>query len=399
MNVASIFKVGIFVQVSADREENAVTFFVQGCWFKLRAECFRTCARWLMIASFTVLGFAVVCQSAMAKEISTETAQSFQAQMIKAVVVTMFEHGEPRGDRPGEMQFWVERYPFNRELSFDAGVRPLWTNDQGVLLICTGAGTANATASIMALGLDQRFDLSQAVWLVAGIAGGDPLDVSLGSAVWARQVVDGDLAYEIDAREIPETWPYGLIPLGATEPVLPGEVIGQGWSVDTVSFALNESLVNWAHQATKDVALPQSESAQTLAALYEGFPRAQEVPQVRMGETLASSTYWHGARLNEWANDWVQVQSDLEKNFMTTNMEDSGTLAAIRRLDHIGRADIDRVLVLRTVSNFTMPPPGRTAAWSATSPYPDAGAQALEAAYRVGRQALDELLKIWPDVP
>ena len=32
--------------------------------------------------------------------------------LIKAVVVTMFEHGAPTGDRPGEMQLWVERYPF-----------------------------------------------------------------------------------------------------------------------------------------------------------------------------------------------------------------------------------------------------------------------------------------------
>ncbi len=371
---------------------------MRSCRFKSLAKRSGVSSEWVTIACSVVL--ALLVTPAWADDgLLKRTRPQGQTQMIKAVVVTMFEHGEPRGDRPGEMQFWVERYPFIRELPFEAGVRPLWTNDRGVLLVCTGAGTANATASIMALGLDQRFDLSQAVWLVAGIAGGDPLDVSLGSAVWARQVVDGDLAYEIDAREIPETWPYGLIPLGATDPVLPGESIGQGWSVDTVSFALNESLVNWVYQATKDVPLVQSESAQTLANLYEGFPRAQELPQVRIGETLASSTYWHGARLNEWANDWVQVQSDLEKNFMTTNMEDSGTLAAIRRLDHIGRADIDRVLVLRTVSNFTMPPPGRTAAWSATSPYPDAGAQALEAAYRVGRQALDELLKIWPAVP
>ena len=27
--------------------------------------------------------------------------------LIKAVVVTMFEHGAPEGDRPGEMQLWV----------------------------------------------------------------------------------------------------------------------------------------------------------------------------------------------------------------------------------------------------------------------------------------------------
>ena len=111
-------------------------------------------------------------------------------------------------------------------------MRPLWYSEDGVLLICTGGGIANATASILALGVDTRFDLSEAYWVVAGIAGGDPLDVSLGSAVWARQVVDGDLAYEIDAREIPDDWPYGLLPLGATQPVRPGSplVMGGRWT-------------------------------------------------------------------------------------------------------------------------------------------------------------------------
>ena len=40
--------------------------------------------------------------------------------------------------------------------------------------------------------------------MIAGIGGGDPADVSLGSAVWANHVIDGDIGYEIDAREIPE---------------------------------------------------------------------------------------------------------------------------------------------------------------------------------------------------
>ena len=87
---------------------------------------------------------------------------------------------------------------------------PLFSNDEGVLAVCTGGGIANATATIMALGQDPRFDLSKAYWLVAGIAGGDPEDTSLGSAVWAEHVVDGDLLYEIDAREIPgRTGPGG----------------------------------------------------------------------------------------------------------------------------------------------------------------------------------------------
>ena len=141
-----------------------------------------------------------------------------EAVPVRAVVVTMFEYGEPTGDRPGELQYWVERADIAGTYPFPLGEYPLFLTEEGVLLICVGGGIPNATASIMALGLDERFDLSRAYWLVAGIAGADPEDLSLGSAAWARAVVDGDLVYEIDAREIPDHWPYGFIPLGADEP-------------------------------------------------------------------------------------------------------------------------------------------------------------------------------------
>jgi purine nucleoside permease len=39
---------------------------------------------------------------------------------------------------------------------------------------------------MMALGMDPRFDLSQAYWLVAGIAGVNPLEASIGSAAWVE---------------------------------------------------------------------------------------------------------------------------------------------------------------------------------------------------------------------
>ena len=81
----------------------------------------------------------------------------------------------------------------------------------------TGVGTAKAAASVMALGLDPRFDLSKAYWIVAGIGGGDPADVSLGSAVWANHVIDGDLAYEIDARRNSEGLADGLRPVAQDE--------------------------------------------------------------------------------------------------------------------------------------------------------------------------------------
>src|SRR5438445_1654101 len=132
---------------------------------------------------------------------------------IKVVVINMFEVGADTGDTPGEYQYWVEREHLDEILPFPQGYHDLRLNPKtGVLGVLTGVGTARAAASIMALGLDPRFDLTHAYWIVAGIAGGDPADVSLGSAVWAQWVIDGDLAHEVHETDIPVSTPTGLTP-------------------------------------------------------------------------------------------------------------------------------------------------------------------------------------------
>ena len=82
----------------------------------------------------------------------------------------------------------------------------------------------------------------------------------------------------------------------------------------------------------------------------------------RIGANLASSTYWHGRLLNQWANAWVSYFTDGHANYVTTAMEDSGTLRSLTLLTRAGKADVQRVLVLRTASNFDMQWPGGTAA-------------------------------------
>jgi len=314
---------------------------------------------------------------------------------IKVVVVAMYEIDEARGDYPGELQLWVERLKLDTELPFPLGESKLFLNDEGVLAFVTGGGIPNATASVMALGLDPRFDLSKTYWLVAGVAGADPSDLSLGSAAWARHVVDGDLAYEIDGREIPEDWPYGLFPLGSKEPASKPEDLYPGWTLSTISFSLNRQLVDWAYSITRDLELADTDNLAEYRKLYEGYPQAQKPPFVTIGDTLSSSTYWHGKLLNQWANDWLHVYAGVEANFMTTNMEDSGTLTAFHRLARTSLVDADRILVLRTASNFTMQPPGKTAVWSKTTPYPDRGRPALESAFLVGNTVVQALLSNW----
>ena len=132
----------------------------------------------------------------------------------------------------------------------------------------TGVGTAKAAASVMALGLDPRFDFSKAYWIVAGIGGGDPADVSLGSAVWADHVIDGDLSFEIDARQIPENWTTGYVPLRKAIPTS-----SRSRAKDTArSTRLTRQLVGWALGLTQNVPLPDSERLRPFAPALTGFP-------------------------------------------------------------------------------------------------------------------------------
>jgi len=221
---------------------------------------------------------------------------------VKVVVVAMFERGEDTGDIPGEYQLWVEREHLDQVLPLPAGYHHVRMNKDGVLGMLTGVATAKAAASVMALGLDSRFDLTKAYWLIAGIGGGDPADVSLGSAVWANHVIDGDIGYEIDAREIPQSWPTGFVPLRMSTPYeqpvrspLDGEL-----------YALNQDLVAWAVQLTKDIPLADSEEMRASRARFTGFPNAMKPPFVTRGDAMSSSTFWHGTRMDEWANAWTR---------------------------------------------------------------------------------------------
>jgi purine nucleoside permease len=277
-------------------------------------------------------------------------------------------------------------------LPFPQGGHNLRMNGQGVLGMVTGVGTARAAASVMALGLDPRFDLSKAYWVVAGIAGVDPADASTGSAAWAEWVVDGDLAHEIDAREIPADWKTGYVPLRKSRPYELPRSPDEG-----VAYHLNPALVDWAYQLTKDVPLQENDAMRQERERFES-PNARRPPFVLKGDTLSASTFWHGKLLNEWANDWVKYHTDGHGNYVTTAMEDTGTLQALTLLSQAGRVALDRVLVLRTASDFDQPPPGVSPADSLAATkigHYVAYLEALDAAWRVGHVVVEEIARHW----
>jgi purine nucleoside permease len=312
---------------------------------------------------------------------------------VKVVVVTMFEVGADEGDRAGEFQLWKTRRNLTQTFPF-LGYRDLHYDPESELLVLvTGIGTARSAAAIMALGMDPRFDLKKSYWLVAGIAGFDPEDASIGSAAWAEYLVDGDLSHEIDAREIPADWPFGYFarytkrPFDADKPAPTGEM-----------YRLDKGLVDWAFELTKDMVLADEDThAKAHRALYTKHPKAQLPPFVLKGDHLAAYTFWHGALLNDWANQWVDYWSEGQGEFVSSAMEDTGTYLSLSWLDRIGRVDVSRLLVLRTASNYTMPPPGVSAADNllAENKGYSGLSLAVESAYQVGSVVIDELIANW----
>lgn len=312
---------------------------------------------------------------------------------VKVVVVAMFEVGADTGDQPGELQYWVERDHLDRVFPLAAGYHAVRMNGDGEMAVLTGQGTAHAAATIMALGLDPRFDFSHAYWIVAGIAGGNPEKVSLGSAAWARWVVDGDLGYEIDAREMPQDWTTGYLPLRKTRPFEPPAAPLEGQV-----FELNAELADWAFKLTRDVKLADSDKLKEVRREFDGAA-AQRAPFVTMGDEVSSARYWHGNLEDAWAAEWMRYFTTGKGEFATTAMEDTGTLQSLKFLAGAGRVDWSRILVLRTVSNYDRQPRGMSAADSLArqrvGTY-SAYLPALEAAYAVGHTVVRELLTNWP---
>ena len=337
------------------------------------------------------LAFVVICCGLAARGSVSRVVEPHPTD-VRVVVVANFENGADSGDKPGEYQFWVEREHLDETLEVRGASGPVRRNRDGLY----GLLLQNLTPFL----LDPRFDFRNTYWLFTGISGADPQAASVGSAAWARWVVNGDELREIDDREIPADWPYGLFAIGSMRPnTLPSDPnsFGAVESVDELGMAypLNRGLVQWAFDLTRDVKIPDTPQLARQRAAWTGYPNAQRPPFVLLGETLGSVRYWHGPRRTQWARDWVKLWTHGEGTFVMTNMESQAAARTMDGFGKLGFVDPRRVLVLRTASNASGPPPGVDALASIGDEAPGQVA-AYESNYRVGVPVIHELLAHWP---
>jgi purine nucleoside permease len=349
----------------------------------------------LAVVTLACLGWLALSARHLAHAVSAATPMVVAPIAVKVVVVANFEKGADMGDAPGEYQDWVEREHLNETVPVRGAANILRRNREGLYGLIPRHGAADFSAFL----LDPHFDLRKTYWVFTGISGVDPKAGTVGDAAWARWVINGDELHEVDDRELPAGWPYGLWAIGANRPnELPvKDVNGKKLIAVThreMAFDLNQDLARWAFHMTQDVPLGENRNLLGLPReRWNGFPEAQREPKVMMGETLGCVRYWHGAARTRWAEDWTRLWTDGKGTFVMTNMESQTYERLVLTFAGNGLLDKNRVMVLRTASNFSQSAPGQN--FQDETGEEPGQVLAFDSNERVGIPVIHELLTHW----
>lgn len=309
----------------------------------------------------------------------------------KVLTITMFQTGDPLGDGSGETSVWVTKDRLDQPVAVPGSYSPLYCNASfDHCAVTTGVMAANAAATIMAVGLDPRVDLSRSYLMVAGIGGGPPDKVTIGAAVWADWIVSGDLVTEIDAREMPEDWQYPKASLGCAQQWCP-----DGFRTGTEVFQLDPVMTEWAYQLSRDVELADDPKAREAMQAYPEAV-AQGAPFVTTGTILGINDFTYGALISDWSTWWVSQWTGGKSAYTIAADEEGGIFTALQRLADAGLIDMRRVMALRVASDIDQQHPGQTAGEALEASLAGTfGFVGLENIYRVGSAVVTEIIGNW----
>jgi purine nucleoside permease len=166
-------------------------------------------------------------------------------------------------------------------------------------------------------------------------------------------------------------------------------------------YVLNPTLTGWAYQLSKDTALADDAPAQKYRALYsEGSPARRAPFILSPCAFVGDSVLYHGKLMSDWAKGWVNYWTQGKAPYCMAAGEETAMLTALTHLSKAGRADLNRVLVLRGASNFDQPHAGQTAQESlqvSLGVGNSGSALALENVYRAGSAVNKYILDHWSE--
>ena len=305
--------------------------------------------RWSVARLFALAACTVLALFSAAMAAPAIDGRAAAPLPVRVFVINLFS---------AEAQPWIDALQPHRDIAvpgLSQAYPMVHCTPDGVCQMTTDMGHANAAASVMAVIYSGLFDLHQTYFVIAGIAGIDPERGTIGSAAWARYVVDSGIAHEIDARELPPGWTDGYFGVMTDAP---GQL--PKFEYHSEVFRLDEALLQKAMALSSKVALEDSPAVEAYRRHYPTAP-ANQHPTVIQCDTLTADTWWFGRRLGEHARSWMRLLTGGKGVYCTSQEEDNAVLAALTRGATSSLLDVRRVAIIRSGSDFDRPYPGQTA--------------------------------------
>jgi purine nucleoside permease len=266
---------------------------------------------------------------------------------------------------PGEHDPWLERYDL--DATTVSGVPGPLHYGEGLGIVPTGIGKCAAATTTTALFASDAVDVSDALVLSVGVAGGPPSEVTVGSVVLSEYVVDWDdkVRWAEEGGAGIETNPY---------------------TGNAGVYEVDPDLVSRAHDLAAGVELADKAAVAEHRNMFEE-PTARGDPELVVGTNVCGDELWHGGPIAADVTEFVATRE--AGTYCATEMEDAGTVRALERLDHRGG-----YLPVRGISNFDRQPPGRSVEDHFFGEDFEAGVPlALENAVRVASVVVDDRLQ------
>lgn len=320
-------------------------------------------------------------------------AKPFAIFQPKVVVINMFHK---------ESKPWLGAMKFEHNITIP-GLSPQYptifcTGDYSVCEMTTGEGEINAASSVTAMGLSPLFDLSHTYFLISGIAGGEPQYTTLGSVTFAKYAVQVALEYQVAYQDFINThanWTSGYWAYGTEDPwTYPGNVYG------TEVFEVNEKLRDRAVELAETANLDNGTEANAAFRQLYNTTAARSLPAIVKCDALTSDNYFTGNTLGDYFSFYASMMTNGSATYCATAQEDNASLEAFTRLHTYGLADYNRVIIMRSISDFSRPPPSRANDTVGFFNDPQDGGHRL--AYNnlplAGMPIVEDILENWEDV-
>lgn len=297
---------------------------------------------------------------------------------------------------------WLDYLDFKHNISLP-GLSPMYphvrcTLNYSVCGLTTGEGEINAASTITALGLSSLFDLTHTYFLISGIAGGEPNYTTMGSVTMPKYAIQVALEYEVAYQDFISTnsnWTSGYWAYGTKDPwSYAGTVYG------TEVFELNENLIDRAAKLAGTATLQNGTEENFANRRLYTESAARGLPSVERCDTVTSDSYFTGKTLNEYFGAYAKMMTNGSATYCSSAQEDNASLEVFTRLHKHGLADYNRVVIMRSISDFTRPPASKandTVSWFNLPQ--DGGSQlAFDNLPLAGMPFIEDVLENWEDV-